>query len=504
LVDAAAQGHSGRRQPLSPEVQPMTRTALLALGLCSLAGGAPRADDVEARIRRVESGLLPAVALSAAPPQTFSILERMRLYNVPGLSVAVIDGGRVDWARGYGVLERGGEAAVDADTLFQAASISKPVVATLALRSVEMGVVELDRPLNDQLKTWKIPENELTRKTPPTLRHLLAHRAGLTVHGFRGYTEGEEVPSVYQILDGVKPANSAAVRVDIPPDTAFRYSGGGYVLLQLLLTERHGQPLRELVRTHVLEPAGMTRSALAYPLDTELRLNAASGHRASGEVVKGKYRVHPEIGAGGLWTTPTDLCRWAMAIQRSYRGEPGSLLRQETAREMLTPVDGRGLGPVVRVEPEGVVFSHDGSNAGYFCRLVAYADRGQGVAVMLNGDDATIVGELVRAVAREYGWPHFQVRVKTPVDLAPDRLARFAGRYRLGPMEVEIKLDEGRLVAVLPDGRVQRLHAQSETEVFNVEDDIVLRFEFGEGGLVRGASASVGDKAPAELEIVRR
>lgn len=456
-----------------------------------------------ARIERIEHGLLPAAVLEGAPMPTFALADRMRLYNVPGLSIAVINDGMVEWARGYGVLELGGEAAVDTHTLFQAASISKPVVATLALRTVEMGLVDLDTPLNENLESWKIPDNEFTRRTPPTLRHLLAHRAGLTVHGFRGYTEGEPIPTVYQILDGTAPANSAPIRVDILPGTETRYSGGGYVLLQLLLTELHGRPLRELMWRYVLEPAGMVDSAIAYPLDTELRLNAASGHRSNGDLIAGKYRVHPEIGAGGLWTTATDLARWAIAIQRSYAGEEGALLKRETAVEMLTPVGTYGLGPVVTVaREEDILFSHDGSNAGYFCRLVAYAERGQGVVVMLNGDDSTIIGELVRAVAREYGWPHFQVEVKKPIVLAPEQLSRFAGAYEFGPMEVEIRVDEGHLTALMPGGHLQPLYAESATRIFNLEDNIVIDFEFDEdGGFV---SAVVTVNGTQQGELVRR
>ncbi len=494
------------RIPFPSQCRKQTRLLIVCLAAVSLSliissQLTAQGDNIETRIERIENGLLPAVVLEGAPEVSFNILERMKLYNVPGLSVAVINNGKVEWARGYGVIEFGGEKAIGARTLFQAASITKPVVATLALRSVEMGLLDLDRPVNDYLKSWKIPENEHTRQSPPTLRHILAHRAGLTVHGFRGYTEGDGIPTVYQILDGLKPANSEPVRVDIVPGTEFRYSGGGYVVLQLLLTELHGRPLRELMRQYVLEPAGMDNSAIAYPLDTELRINAASGHRANGEVVKGKYRVHPEIGAGGLWTTPTDLCRWAIAIQKSYMGQKGALLSQETAREMLTPVDGNGLGPAVRVEPEGTIFFHDGSNAGYFCQLIAYADRGQGIAVMLNSDNSTIIGELVRAAAREYGWSHFQMEVKKPVTLSAEHLARFAGKYVLGQLEFEIKVDEGRLLALIPGRAPQVLYAASETEVFNIEDNIVLKFVFEDDGRFITASVSADGQKLGELQL---
>lgn len=469
--------------------------------MCS-AVAAEDSDALSARIQRIEDGLLPAAVLAGGEVPTFTIEERMKLYNVPGLSIAVINDGEVEWARGYGVLELGSDHPVDTHTLFQAASISKPVVATLALRSVEMGLVNLDAPLNDVLKAWKIPENEYTRVRPPTLRQLLGHRAGLTVHGFRGYTEGEPIPTVYQILDGAEPANNDPIVVDIPPDTQTRYSGGGYVLLQLLLIELHDRPFRESMRRYVLEPAGMADSAIAYPLDTELRINAASGHRPNGDLIEGKYRVHPEIGAGGLWATATDLARWAVAIQGSFAGREGALLEEATAKEMLTPRGAWGLGPEVTSGAAGdVIFFHDGSNAGYFCRLVAYTERGQGVAVMVNGDDSTIVAELVRAVAREYGWPDFQVEIKETVELSPEQMARFAARYGFGNMEIEIRAAEGGLSALMPDGRIQPLYAESETTIFNLEDDIVIDFTFDEAGGFVTAVVSVNGQQHGELML---
>jgi CubicO group peptidase (beta-lactamase class C family) len=474
-------------------------SAVLIAGL-SAAPAVAQSGGLDSRIERVENGLLPSVALEGARLVPHNILDRMRLYSVPGLSVAVINEGKVEWAKGYGVLESGGDGMVDCQTLFQAASITKPVMASLVLRLVELGLIDLDTPVNNYLKSWKIPENMFTKQTPPTLRHILAHRAGLTVHGFRGYTEGERIPNVYQILDGVAPANNDPIRVDVVPNTEFRYSGGGYVVLQLLLTELGGRPLRELMRRYVLEPAGMSSSAMAYPLDTELRINAAAGHRRGGEIIQGKYRVHPEIGAGGLWTTPTDLCRWAVAIQKSYAGEDGALLRQKTAREMLSPVDGSGLGPVVTVEPNGIIFSHDGSNAGYFCRLIAYADRRQGVAVMLNSDNSTIIGEVVRAVAQEYEWPHFRVQIKKAVTLTIAQMRRFAAHYRLGSMEFEIRSANGQLFAVMPGGVLQRLHAASATELFNVEDNIVLNFTFDEEGRFLTAGVTVDGLQRGALE----
>lgn len=229
-----------------------------AAGLCAIlvAGGISlAAADLEQRIQRVENGLTPEKA---------SIAERLKHYKVPGASVAVIAGGALEWARDYGVTSAEGGKPVTADTLFQAASISKPVAAMVALRLVEQGKLSLDEDVNVKLRSWKVPENEFTKTEKVTLRRLLNHSAGLTVHGFRGYGADEPVPSLIEVLDGKRPANSAAIRVDITPGSKGRYSGGGYEVMQQLVIDVTGRPFPQLARELVLAPLGMSHSTYEH------------------------------------------------------------------------------------------------------------------------------------------------------------------------------------------------------------------------------------------------
>src|SRR5688572_27074372 len=163
------------------------------------------------RIRRVETGLRFPRTIRGRPVAQMQLDERMRHYKVPGVSIAVIDSFRIAWARGYGVRETGGTSSITTETLFQAASISKPIAAVAALRLVQKGKLDLDEDVNVKLRSWKVPENAFTLARPVTLRRLLSHGAGLTVHGFRGYTSSAPVPTVLQVLDGHSPANSAAI-----------------------------------------------------------------------------------------------------------------------------------------------------------------------------------------------------------------------------------------------------------------------------------------------------
>jgi CubicO group peptidase (beta-lactamase class C family) len=263
--------------------------------------------------------LLPPVLVKGA--KAWTIEERLRHHQAPGVSIAVIKNFKVEWAGGYGVRDAETREPVTTETLFQAGSISKPVAAMAALKKVEQGRLALDEDVNLKLVSWKLPENELTAKRKVTLANLLSHTAGLTVHGFPGYAADEPLPNVAQVLDGAAPANTAPVRVDLEPGTRFRYSGGGTTIAQLMLTDTERKPFPEIARETVLAPLGMTDSTYEQPLPPARARRAAAGHHADGRPVPGKFHVYPEMAAAGLWTTPTDLARFGIEVQLSLQGK---------------------------------------------------------------------------------------------------------------------------------------------------------------------------------------
>lgn len=331
----------------------------------------------------------------------------MMHYNVPGVSLAVIAGGRIEWARAYGVAEAGGTRAADTATLFQAASIGKVVTATAALRLVAQHRLDLDRDVNEYLAGWKVPGSPYTREQKVTLRRILTHTSGLTVSGFAGYERGQPLPTLIQLLDGAPPANSPPVRVDAVPGSLQRYSGGGFTVAQLAIAEAYGRPFAQAAEALVLRPAGMAHSTFEQPLPTSMEARAASGHRADGAAIPGRWRVHPEQAAAGLWSTPSDLARLAIALQRAAAGRNAGFLSPELAREMLSPQVGpSGLGFVVMGEGDQRIFRHSGSNVGFRARMVAFVDGGRGAVVMTNGDGgAELIDEIFESIARAYDWP---------------------------------------------------------------------------------------------------
>lgn len=427
-----------RRAPLWP----------LALALIGCVPAAPPPDQTAVRIERILARLQPSIVVVGRPRSQFPIAERLAHHHTPAVSIAIADSGRIVWAGAIGLKQAGGADSVTTSTLFQAASISKPVSATAMLRLVEEGKLDLDSDVNRHLKSWQLPGNRFTGSEQVTLRRIATHAAGLTVHGFPGYADGEPLPSVPQILDGAKPANTGPVRVDTTPGSIWRYSGGGTTVMQLAMTDATGRAFPALLKELVLDPAGMTSSTYEQPLPAARAPEAAAGHKPDGGVVPGRWHTYPEMAAAGLWTTPTDLLRWALAIAASRRGEPNSLLRQETADEMLTVQQApTGIGPFLDGSGSSFNFGHGGANEGFRSQLTYYPETGQGAALMANGDNGSaVIQELLFAIAAEYGWPDVAPREITPLATDSARLATVVGEYRAAspPITVLISAEDGR------------------------------------------------------------
>jgi len=351
------------------------------------------------------SPALEGLVNAGVPIPEDALLKVMKHHSVPGLSIAVIHGGQIDWARGYGVREFGQPGRVDTSTLFQAASISKPVSTVVALRLVERNELALDEDVNSKLKSWQVPASEFTRRRPVTLRGLLSHSAGLTMHGVPEFAAEAELPTLVEILDGEFSAAAEPVRLFAEPGTTYRYSGGGYIVLQVLLTDVTGRFFAPLAHELVLQPAGMSSSTFEQPLPQHLRPNAAVGHLASGTPLEGSWHTLPEQAAGGLWTTPTDLASFMLELWRSYQGYSDNLLPRRLARLMLTrQIDDFGLG--LSLPSAGVFrFQHGGGNAGYRCHMVLSVHVPEGVVIMTNGDAGEqVIWEVFGAIAHAYGW----------------------------------------------------------------------------------------------------
>ena len=462
--------------------------------MCAIAVETPARDastaTVERRIHRVARGLLPPVLVKGEPLTTLPLSQRMAELQVPGVSIAVVHNGKLEWARGFGVTRIGGPP-VSADTLFQAASVSKPITALAVLRLVEAGKLDLDADASTYLTSWKIPSTVLTAHNKVTLRRLLTHTAGMTVHGFAGYVPGAPVPNTLEILAGASPANSEQIRVDVEPGSLQRYSGGGYVVVQQLLVDVTGRPFDRMLDELVLQPLGMTHSTFAQPLPADQLQRAAVPYEETGEPVHGGAHVYPEMAPAGLWTTPSDLARYIIAIQQSLKGVTGQILSAPTARAMLTRQPGEpaasGLGPQLGGSTRRKYFTHGGANAGFRCRFFAYSD-GDGVVIMTNGDNGgLLIDEIVRAVAREYHWPDFQPVQRPIAHVNPKVFAGYVGTYRLNSTQtLTVTLEGKQLFSRISDQPQRALYPMSAREFFMKEQDERIRFSTDAAGRATG------------------
>lgn len=430
---------------------------------------------VHSRIQGVENGLLPAVTIKGKKNE-MTISERMRFYKTPGVSVAVVNNGKIEWAKGYGTMEGGSSAPVTTETLFQAGSISKPVAAVAALQAVEKGKLHLDVDVNRGLTSWKVPENEFTKDRKVTLRGLLTHTAGLTVQGFDGYEMGAKTPDLLQVLDGLKPANSPAVSVDIAPGSRERYSGGGFAVLQQLLIDTSGTPFTSLTRKNIFQKLGMTSTTYESPLPYNLLSRAASGHRQDGSVLPGRWHVYPEMAAASLWSTPTDLARFVIELQNSYAEQSHKLLSPATTKQMLSlqlasmPDSDTGLGIFLKGKPEPFRFSHNGSTEGYNAIMAGFLRTGQGAIVMTNSDNgAELMTEILRSIAKEYGWNDMKPDEISTVEVNPTIYEKFVGHYKFpSGLEFIVSSTNGRLYVARPNGWRAELLPESKTSYFVV------------------------------------
>ena len=391
-------------------------SAILSIALLYSCNGKPSAaannpkytPEVEQRIARVMNSLQVETPVENQF-RNDSLYNRMRYYHTPGVSVAVINDGKLEWARGFGVKEINSGDSIDIHTLFEAGSVSKPVFALGVMKLKQDGTIDLDKDVNQYLKSWKVPANNDWQPVI-TLRQLLSHTAGTSVHGFPGYMKSEDIPTVPQILNGAGSANTAAVRVNMLPGTQFRYSGGGTTIAQLTVTDVLGKSFPEIMREKLFDPLKLQYSTYEQPLPGAKENMASTASPWKGQAIKGRYHVYPEMAAAGLWTNPAELATLVLEVQKALEGK-STFLKKETIDEMLTPqkiASHIGIGFFLESKGDSTRFGHNGWDEGFVALLTAYKKGGKGAIIMVNSNEGySIMDELIRAIAKEYNWPDY-------------------------------------------------------------------------------------------------
>lgn len=455
----------------------------LHLIICSLSlivssFGQNNISSTEKEIQTIENSLIKSIQIKDVPVQKFNILERMEFYKVPGVSIAVVENGNIKWAKGYGYANTKTGTKVDANTLFQAGSISKPLAALSALKLVEEGRLDLNKNVNSYLKDWQIADNKFTETEKVTLKRLLTHTAGTTVHGFPGYQQTNNFPNIIDVLNGE--GNTAKVEVDTIPGSLWRYSGGGYTIMEKVVEDVSGLALENYMSKHILSKMGMKNSTYEQPISQSFQTNISAAYDGRGQLIKGLWNNYPEQAAAGLWTTPTDLALYCIEIQNILKGKKDGVLTHVTVGKMLTKHNNDwGLGPSIENEKDDLIFGHGGKNAGFTNDMKAYAYKGNAVIVMTNADNGgKLISEIKNAISKYYNWGFSKLKTIETIKLANNDLKQYIGKYELKAqgLILEVQLKENQIVLTnTPIGNLKLL-PMSKTKFIDIESGTMLEF----------------------------
>jgi len=471
-----------------PRIQNRLAITVLLLGFF-FAGCETRESLMRKRIKNVEKGLLKAVFLKGLKPEKKSLAERMQFYKVPGVSMAVMDQYKIEWARAYGVKDVQTLEPVTPDTVFQAGALSQPVAAAAALRFVDKGFLDLEGDVAGKLRSWKITQSPAAGRKKVLLSGLLTHSAGFPARVFPGIPQDKPVPSLVQVLNGEAPAETFPLEIEYPPGSQALYTESGFVILQQLLADIDDSPFPALMKTAVLDPAGMSSSTFELPFPEGLRPRAAAGHMRNGQLLEGKWLNYPELAAKGLWSTASDLASFALEIVAEAMGKSTKILSASSARAMLTPRIGtRGLGFAGEGSAEDSHFFLQGKTEGFTCGLVFYPARGQGAVIISNSENGSLlIDEILRGISDAYKWPDYKAQERPLFRLDPSIYQQYVGRYQVtSDYFLDVTYEDYYLV-IRPTGQAPtKFYVENQSMFFSMDPFIRIQFRKDEKGNVEG------------------
>lgn len=357
--------------------------------------------------------------------------------------------------------------SVTTSTLFQAASISKSLNGFGILKLAQDKKIDIYTDINNYLRSWQFPYDSLSNGKIITIANLLSHTGGINISGFDGYTKADSLPTIVQILNGEKPANSDAVKSIFEPNLKYRYSGGGTTISQLIIEDVTGKSYTDYMANNILKPIGMKNSFYTNSTSEKKFKLLATGYNADSEVTM-KYHIYPEKSAAGLWTNPIELSKFVIEVQKSLVGKSNKILSQKMTQLMLIPyVDNSSALGVFIEDKEGIkYFRHGGVNEGFTSLYFGSVENGNGAVVMCNSTDKTILYEIVNSIATVYKWENYYKPVlKKVVKIDSVELSKYVGRYTFNGREYIISQDKGNLFLELI-GQKWQIYFTSPTDFF--------------------------------------
>lgn len=418
--------------------------------------------SVEKKVQ-LEAGIRGQVKFLGEDENFSSISDKMSAYDIPALSLAVIHQGKIEWAEIYQNANFPKEPKLDCASIFQAASLSKPVTFLAAVRMHAAGEIDLDENIENYLKDFKLPQGKQTAENPVTFRNIFSHTSGISAGGYQGYAKNLAIPSDLDILRGNEGVNTPAIEVISTPNEKLAYSGGAYTLAELALQDIHGAEFSNIMKKWILEPAGMQNSEFTQPLVDSKFNQVAKGHTQTGDVLDSGWRNHPEQAAAGLWSNAIDMAKFLIEIYNAYQGK-SSIFSQSDIQSILSHErDGHIYGFILNRTDDDISITHYGGNAGYRTGMTISLTSGNGLVYLTNSDNGGALGnELLLSASQVYNWQHFKQTTVQRKQVSSEILKGLAGKYKWNDqIDLSITFDKNnsRISLYFPNGDEYKLTA---------------------------------------------
>ena len=405
---------------------------------------------------RLENEIRGQVKFLNEPENLNSISNKMSELKIPALSLTIINQGQIEWSDVYQNPNFYTEEKLDNTSIFQAASLSKPVTFMAALRMHSAGEIDLDKNIQDYLKEFELPIGKQTEENPVTFRNIFSHTSGLNAGGYQGYSQELDLPSDMDILLGKEGVNSAAIEVVNTPNEALIYSGGGYTLAEVALQDRYNDDFAKIMKKWILDPAGMKSSDFIQPIPSTWSNRIAKGHTQSGNILEGGWRNYPEQAAAGLWSNSSDLAKFLIEIYNAYQGNNSILSTSDIKSIINQERDGHIYGFVTERNGDDISITHYGGNAGYRTSMTISLTSGNGLVYLINSDNGVSLGnELLLSASEIYGWKHFKQTQVHSDDVDLEILKGLAGEYKWNnqiDLTIGFNDDSNSISLIFPNG----------------------------------------------------
>lgn len=455
---------------------------LVIMSSCIFQTKDSNTEKIVERKAQFEYGIRGKVKFMGEEDHFSSITDKMSDYQIPAVSLAIINNGEIEWSDIYKNPDFTGEQHLDSVSLFQAASLSKPVTFFAALRMHAAGEIDLDQNIQDYLKEFVLPEGKQTAENPVTFRNIFSHTSGINSGGYLGYEQGLLLPSDLDILKGGAGVNSPAIQVVMPPNETLAYSGGAYTLAELALQDLFEDEFENIMKKWILEPVGMKYSEFTQPLHDSISKQVAKAYSSSGKPIEGGWRNYPEQAAAGLWSNATDMARFLTEIYKAYHGKSAVFSQSDIQTIISHERDGHVYGFLLNQVGDDVSITHYGGNAGYRTGMTISLKSGNGMVYLINSDNGGDLGnELLLSASQVYNWKHFKQTEVQRGQVNSERLKRLAGLYKWNnQIELTITFNEvdNNISLHFPNGDAYKLIAIVGDELEFVHSNTGVKIAF--------------------------